>query len=150
MSAKNVSQMHRAKAGEITPEMKIVATKEKVEAEFVRQEVARGRAIIPANVNHLKHRLDPMIIGINFNCKINANLGNSATTSDIQCELNKVDMAIKYHADTVMDLSTGKDLDATREAVIAHSKGPGGHRADLRCFGPRRKSGRHYPSAFLG
>ena len=126
MSAKNVTQMHRAKAGEITPEMKIVATKEKVDAEFVRQEVARGRAIIPANVNHLKHRLDPMIIGINFNCKINANLGNSATTSDIQCELNKVDMAIKYHADTVMDLSTGKDLDATREAVIAHSKVPVG------------------------
>jgi phosphomethylpyrimidine synthase len=88
--------------------MKIVAGKEKLEAEFVRQEVARGRAIIPANVNHLKHRLDPMGIGINFNCKINANLGNSATTSDIQCELNKVDMAIKYHADTVMDLSTGQ------------------------------------------
>ena len=62
MSVKNSSQMHRAKAGEITPEMKIVAVKEKVEAEFVRQEVARGRAIIPANVNHLKHRLDPMII----------------------------------------------------------------------------------------
>ncbi|MBK8871252.1 MAG: phosphomethylpyrimidine synthase ThiC [Elusimicrobia bacterium] len=126
MSSTNVTQMHRAKAGEITPEMKIVAAKEKVDAEFVRQEVARGRAIIPANINHLKHRLDPMIIGINFNCKINANLGNSATTSDIQCELNKVDMAIKYHADTVMDLSTGKDLDATREAVIAHSKVPVG------------------------
>jgi phosphomethylpyrimidine synthase len=126
MSTKNLSQMHRAKAGEITPEMKIVAGKEKLEAEFVRQEVARGRAIIPANVNHLKHHLDPMGIGINFNCKINANLGNSATTSDIQCELNKVDMAIKYHADTVMDLSTGQDLDATREAVIAHSKVPVG------------------------
>jgi phosphomethylpyrimidine synthase len=126
MSGKNVSQMHRAKAGEITPEMTIVAAKEKLEAEFVRQEVARGRAIIPANVNHLKHRLEPMGIGINFNCKINANLGNSATTSDIQCELTKVDMAIKYHADTVMDLSTGKDLDATREAVIAHSTVPVG------------------------
>jgi len=124
--SQNVTQMHRAKAGEITPEMKIIAQKERVEAEFVRQEVARGRAIIPANVNHLKHRLDPMVIGINFNCKLNANLGNSSTTSDIPCELNKVDMAVKYHADTVMDLSTGKDLDATREAIIKHSTVPVG------------------------
>ncbi len=123
---RNVTQMHRAKGGEATPEMKIVAKKERVEVEYVRQEVARGRAIIPANVNHLKHKLDPMIIGRNFNCKINANLGNSATTSDIAGELSKVDMAVKYHADTIMDLSTGKDLDATREAVLRHSTVPVG------------------------
>jgi len=126
MPQKNVTQMHRARAGEVTPEMTLVADKEKVSPEFVRQEVARGRAIIPANVNHLQHRLSPIVIGINFSCKINANLGNSATTSDIPCELNKVDMAVKYHADTVMDLSTGKDLDATRDAVIRHSSVPVG------------------------
>ncbi|MGQ0644463.1 MAG: phosphomethylpyrimidine synthase ThiC [Elusimicrobiota bacterium] len=122
----NVTQMHRARRGEITPEMKFVAQKEKVEPEFVRAEIARGRAIIPANVNHLKHKLEPMIIGMNFTCKINANLGNSATTSSLEEELKKVDMAVKYHADTVMDLSTGANLDETREAVVKHSKVPVG------------------------
>src|SRR5688500_16043879 len=126
-NGKNVSQMHRARQGEITPEMEYVAKKEKVTPEFVRAEVARGRAIIPANVNHLKYRLEPMIIGMNFNCKINANLGNSATTSSLGEELKKVDMAVKYHADTVMDLSTGKDLDETREAIIKHSTVPVGN-----------------------
>jgi phosphomethylpyrimidine synthase len=126
MSNKNVTQMHRARQGEITPEMRAVAEKEKVAPEFVRSEVARGRAIIPANVNHLKHRLQPMVIGINFNCKINANLGNSATTSSLEEEVKKVDMAVKYHADTVMDLSTGENLDGTREAVIRHSPVPVG------------------------
>jgi phosphomethylpyrimidine synthase len=126
MSKKNVTQMHRARQGEITPEMRFVAEREKVDAEFVRAEVARGRAIIPANVNHLKHRLEPMVIGMNFNCKINANLGNSATTSSLDEELRKVDMAVKYHADTVMDLSTGADLDGTREAIIRHSPVPVG------------------------
>ena len=83
MSSKNVTQMHRARQGEITPEMKFVAEREKADPDFVRAEVARGRAIIPANVNHLKHRLEPMVIGMNFNCKINANIGNSATTSGV-------------------------------------------------------------------
>jgi len=123
---KNVTQLHRARAGEITPEMKTVAEKEKVAPEFVRSEIARGRAIIPANVNHLKHRLDPMVVGINFRCKINANLGNSATTSSLEEEVKKVDAAIKYHADTVMDLSTGPQLDETREAVVRHSTVPVG------------------------
>jgi phosphomethylpyrimidine synthase len=124
--ASNVTQMHRARLGEITPEMKFVAGRERVDAEFVRSEVARGRAIIPANVNHLGHRLEPMVIGINFKCKINANLGTSATTSCLDEEILKVDMAVKYHADTVMDLSTGDNLDGIREAVIKHSKVPVG------------------------
>jgi phosphomethylpyrimidine synthase len=122
----NVTQMHRARAGEITPEMKFVAEREKAAPEFVRSEVARGRAIIPANINHLKHRLEPMIIGINFRCKINANLGNSATTSSLDEEVRKVDTAVKFHADTVMDLSTGAQLDETREAVVRHSPVPVG------------------------
>src|SRR5688500_16199195 len=116
--SKNVTQMHRARSGEITPEMEYVAKKEKVTPEFVRSEVARGRAIIPANVNHLKHKLEPMVIGTHFACKINANLGNSATTSSLDEEVKKVDMAVKYHADTIMDLSTGPQLDETREAVV--------------------------------
>ncbi|MBI4395857.1 MAG: phosphomethylpyrimidine synthase ThiC [Elusimicrobia bacterium] len=122
----NVTQMHRAKAGEITPEMRITAEKEKVDPEFVRSEVARGRAIIPANINHVKHRLQPIVIGTNFTCKINANLGNSATTSCLEEEVLKVDVAVNYGADTVMDLSTGKSLDETREAVIKHSTVPVG------------------------
>ena len=123
---KNVTQMHRARAGEITPEMRRVAEKENRDPDFVRQEVARGQAIIPANVNHLKHRLDPMVVGASFSCKINANLGNSATTSSLEEEVAKVDMAVKYHADTVMDLSTGPQLDETREAIVRHSPVPVG------------------------
>jgi len=118
------TQMQRARAGEITPEMQRVAEKEKVTPEFVRDEVARGREIIPANVNHLKHGLDPMIIGINFNCKINANIGNSATTSDYDGELKKLHNAIHYGADTVMDLSTGGELDLIREHMIKNSPVP--------------------------
>ncbi len=122
----NVTQRYRARRGEITPEMRFVAKREKADPEFVRSEVARGRAIIPANVNHLRHRLEPIIIGINFNCKINANIGNSATTSCLKDELRKVDMAVKYHADTVMDLSTGANLDDTRAAIVKHSRVPVG------------------------
>src|SRR5439155_80221 len=105
-------------------EMKRVAGKEKVAPEFVRDEVARGRAIIPANVNHLKYGMDPMIIGINFNCKINANIGNSATTSDLNGELKKLHNAIHYGADTVMDLSTGGDLDMIRDHMVQNSPVP--------------------------
>jgi phosphomethylpyrimidine synthase len=114
MSGKLVTQMQRARAGEITPEMKRVAERENLSPEFIRDEVARGRAIIPANINHLKYKLDPMGIGKNLNCKINANIGNSSTTSNIDVELRKLHNAVHYHADTVMDLSTGGDLDLIR------------------------------------
>ena len=116
--------MQRARAGEITPEMKRVAEREKGTPEFVREEVAKGRAIIPANINHLKFQLDPMIIGINFTCKINANIGNSATTSNLDGELEKLHNSIHYGADTVMDLSTGGDLDLIREHMIKNSPIP--------------------------
>src|ERR1051325_2351020 len=122
-----ITQMQRARAGEITPEMTFVAEKEKVTPEFVRDEVARGRAIIPANVNHFKYvRMEPMIIGINFSCKINANIGNSATTSNLDGELEKLHNSIHYGADTVMDLSTGGDLDKIRETIIKNSPVPVG------------------------
>ena len=132
-----ITQMQRARAGEITPEMIFVAEKEKCTPEFVRDEVARGRAIIPANINHLKHKLEPMIIGTNFNCKINANIGNSATTSEIDTELDKLHRAVHYGADTVMDLSTGGDLDLIRTAMVENSTIPLGtvpiYGALLRC-----------------
>lgn len=122
----NVTQMHRARRGEVTPEMKRVAEREGLDPEFVRREVAEGRAIIPANVEHLKHRLDPMGIGIAFRCKINANIGNSAVTSDLEGELRKLHIAVHYGADTVMDLSTGGNLDEIREAIIEASTVPVG------------------------
>src|SRR5207244_25450 len=115
----NKSQMHYARKGVITEEMDYVAKREKLTPEFVRSEVARGRMIIPANVNHLN--LEPMAIGINSLCKINANIGNSAVTSDIPKEVEKLKMSIKFGSDTVMDLSTGSHLDETREAIIAAS-----------------------------
>src|SRR5687768_6958792 len=121
-----ITQMQRARAGEITPEMKRVAEREKTTEEFVRDEVARGRAIIPANINHLKHALDPMVIGMNFNCKINANIGSSATTSNLDGELEKLHRAVHYGADTVMDLSTGIDIDNIREHIVKNSPVPVG------------------------
>ncbi len=116
------TQMYYAKKGIITPHMQYVAEVENIEPELVRSEIARGRLIIPANVNH-KH-LKPMAIGIASSCKINANIGSSALASDIQGELEKVDVCLKYGADTIMDLSTGGDLDAIRSAVIEHSTVP--------------------------
>ncbi len=116
------TQMYYAKQGIITPDMKAVAKVENIDEELVRSEVARGRMIIPANVNH--RNLKPMAIGIKSLCKINANIGSSALASDIQGEIDKVDVCLKYGADTIMDLSTGGDLDAIREAVIAHSTVP--------------------------
>ena len=116
------TQMYYAKQGIITPDMQYVAKQEKLDPELVRSEIARGRLIIPANVNH-KH-LTPMAIGIAANCKINANIGSSALASDIGGEIEKVDVCLKYGADTIMDLSTGGDLDAIREAVIKHSSVP--------------------------
>jgi phosphomethylpyrimidine synthase len=116
------TQMHYARKGLITGEMEYVAQREKLAPELVRDEVARGRMIIPANINHTS--LEPMCIGIASGCKINANIGNSATTSDIAGELDKLDYAVKFGADTVMDLSTGGDIPEIRKAIIARSPVP--------------------------
>lgn len=120
----NMSQMHWAKRGEITEEMEFIALRENVDPLFVRDEVAIGRAIIPANVNHPE--IEPMIIGRNFLVKINANIGNSAVGSSIEEEVEKLQWATRWGADTVMDLSTGNDIHATREAVIRNSPVPVG------------------------
>ncbi|RXJ79596.1 phosphomethylpyrimidine synthase ThiC [Arcobacter sp. F2176] len=116
------TQMYYAKKGMITPEMEYVAKVEKIEPELVRSEIARGRLIIPANVNH--RHLKPMAIGMASSCKINANIGSSALASDIAGEVEKVDVCLKHGADTIMDLSTGGDLDSIRSAVIEHSTVP--------------------------
>jgi len=116
------TQMHYAKQGIITEEMEYVANIENLSPELVRSEIARGRLIIPANVNHTS--LEPMAIGIAARCKINANIGSSAIASDIQGEVEKIQVSQHYKADTAMDLSTGGDLDEIRKAVIASSKIP--------------------------
>jgi len=116
------TQMHYARKGEITGEMEYVARRERVSPEIVRDEVARGRMIIPANLNH--RNLEPMCIGVASKCKINANIGNSATTSNISEELDKLHYAVKFGADTVMDLSTGGDIPQIRKAIIAESPVP--------------------------
>src|SRR3989337_3070739 len=123
-AGRNVTQMHYARQSVITEEMEYVARREKVEPEFVRAEVARGRAIIPANLHHTS--LEPMVIGMNFTCKINANIGNSAVSSNIDEELKKLHFAIHYGSDTVMDLSTGGDLPPIRPAIIEASPVPAG------------------------
>jgi len=110
---KCVTQMHYAKRGEITKEMEYIALREGLKPEFVRDEVARGRAIIPANVNHPES--EPMTIGRNFLVKINANIGTSAVSSSIDEEVDKMRWATRWGADTVMDLSTGKHIHETRE-----------------------------------
>jgi phosphomethylpyrimidine synthase len=117
-----ITQLHYARRGEITEEMEYVALREGVEAEFVRSEVARGRAIIPANINHPE--LEPMIIGRNFLVKINANIGNSAVSSSIEDEVEKLRWATLWGADTVMDLSTGKQIHETREWILRNSPVP--------------------------
>jgi len=116
------TQMYYARQGIITEEMNYVAELEKLEPELVRSEVARGRMIIPANVNH--ETLEPMAIGIAATCKINANIGSSALASEIDGEVEKIEVSQKYKADTAMDLSTGGDLDEIRKAVIYNSKIP--------------------------
>ncbi|HYR31501.1 MAG TPA: phosphomethylpyrimidine synthase ThiC, partial [Gemmatimonadales bacterium] len=118
------TQMHFARQGTITPEMRRVAEREQLSPELIRDEVARGRLVIPANVNHLAQRLDPMAIGQVASVKINANIGNSAVESNIDQELEKLHHAVHYGADTVMDLSTGGDIDAIREAIVAASPVP--------------------------
>lgn len=116
------TQMHYAKKGIITQEMEYVAKIEDLSPELVRSEVARGRMIIPANINHTS--LEPMAIGIASKCKINANIGSSAIASDVEGEIEKVQVSQHYKADTAMDLSTGGDLDEIRKGVIANSKIP--------------------------
>jgi phosphomethylpyrimidine synthase len=116
------TQMYYARKGIITEEMKYVAKVEDLNEELVRSEVARGRMIIPANVNHIN--LNPMAIGIAAKCKINSNIGSSAVTGDVAGEVEKTEVSIKYGADTLMDLSTGGDLDEIRKAVIANSTIP--------------------------
>ncbi len=117
-----VTQRHYAKRGEITPEMEFIAVREGLPAEFVRSEVARGRAIIPSNINHPE--LEPMIIGRNFLVKINANIGNSAIGSSITEEVDKLRWATLWGADTVMDLSTGKNIHETREWILRNAPVP--------------------------
>jgi phosphomethylpyrimidine synthase len=116
------SQMHFARKGVVTDEMEYVAKREKLSPELVRSEVARGRMVIPANVNHVN--LEPMCIGIASCCKVNANIGNSAVTGDASGELEKLRISMKYGADTVMDLSTGGNIDAIRRAILAASTVP--------------------------
>jgi len=116
------TQIHYARKGMITGEMEYVAKRENLTPEEIRDEVARGRMIIPANINH--RSLEPMCIGVQSTCKINANIGNSATTSNIDEELAKLQYAVKYGADTVMDLSTGGDIPRIRQAIIDASPVP--------------------------
>src|SRR5579872_7151133 len=116
------TQMHYARQGIITQEMEYVAQRESVTGELIRSEVARGRMIIPANINH--PNLEPMCIGVESKCKSNANIGNSATTSNIDEEVEKLRYAVKYGADTLMDLSTGGDIPEIRKAIIAASPIP--------------------------
>jgi phosphomethylpyrimidine synthase len=118
----NVSQMHYARRGDITPEMEFIAVREGLSAELVRDEVARGRAIIPNNINHPES--EPMIIGRNFLVKVNANIGNSAVTSSIEEEVDKLSWSTRWGADTAMDLSTGPDIHTTREWIIRNSPVP--------------------------
>jgi phosphomethylpyrimidine synthase len=141
----NVSQLHLAGQGIVTEEIAHVASREKLPPELVREEVARGRMVIPANVRHPE--LEPLGIGIAATCKINANIGNSAVTSDIQEELHKLSVCLKYGADTVMDLSTGGDIPQIREAILRHSPIPVGtvpiyecltHVKDVADLTPRR------------
>ena len=118
------TQMHYARRGLVTEEMAFVASRERVEPETVRDEVARGRLVIPANVHHAN--LEPMGIGVALSCKVNANIGNSAVTSEVATELRKLSISLKYGADTVMDLSTGGDIDRIRAAIVAASPVPVG------------------------
>src|SRR3954468_15300913 len=120
----NVSQMHFARQGVITDEMAYVARGERIAPELVRDEVAAGRMIIPANINHPE--LEPMGIGVASKCKINSNIGNSAVTSNVDEELKKLHTSVHYGADTVMDLSTGGGIHEIREAILRHSPIPVG------------------------
>ncbi len=117
-----VTQLHYARQGQSTPEMAFIAVREGLDAEMVRAEVAAGRAIIPANINHPES--EPMIIGRGFLVKVNANIGNSAVSSSVEEEVEKLTWATRWGADTVMDLSTGRDIHTTREWIIRNSPVP--------------------------
>jgi phosphomethylpyrimidine synthase len=120
----NVTQLHYARKGIITSEMEYIAIREGMDAEFVRSEIAAGRAIIPTNINHPES--EPMIIGRHFHVKINANIGNSAVASSIEEEVEKMTWATRWGADTIMDLSTGKNIHTTREWIVRNSPVPVG------------------------
>ena len=134
------TQMHYARQGVVTEEMEYVAKREHVTGELIRSEVARGRMIIPANIHHTN--LEPMCIGVASSCKINANIGNSATTSNIDEEVEKLHYAVKYGADTVMDLSTGGDIPRIRQAIIDASPIPVGTVPIYEALGARAARGR--------
>ena len=121
-AGRRVTQLHYARRGDITPEMEFIALREGVPAELVRDEVARGRAIIPANINHPE--AEPMIIGRRFLVKINANLGNSAVSSSVEEEMEKMLWSVRWGADTVMDLSTGANIHETREWMLRNAPVP--------------------------
>ena len=116
------TQIRYAREGIVTPEMEYIGIREGIDPEYVREEIARGRAIIPSNINHPES--EPMIIGRNFLVKVNANIGNSAITSSIEEEVEKMLWATKWGADTVMDLSTGRDIHTTREWILRNSPVP--------------------------
>ncbi|MBD2872563.1 phosphomethylpyrimidine synthase ThiC [Paenibacillus arenilitoris] len=123
-AGRNVTQLHYARKGIVTPEMEYIAIREGMDPEFVRGEIAAGRAIIPANINHPES--EPMIIGRHFHVKINANIGNSAVASSIEEEVEKMTWATRWGADTIMDLSTGKNIHTTREWIVRNSPVPVG------------------------
>ncbi|UPG89592.1 phosphomethylpyrimidine synthase ThiC [Luteibacter aegosomaticola] len=124
MRGANVTQMHYARRGIVTPEMEFIALRENLAPTFIRDEVARGRAIIPSNINHPE--AEPMIIGRHFLTKVNANIGNSAVSSGIAEEVEKLVWATRWGADTIMDLSTGKHIHETREWILRNSPVPVG------------------------
>src|SRR6266851_227217 len=119
-----MTQLEAARQGVITEEMRFVAAREDLDPELIRDEVGRGRMVIPANTVHLTKKLEPMCIGVAAACKINANIGNSAVTGDAAGELEKLHTAVHLGADTVMDLSTGGDIDGIRQALIDASPVP--------------------------
>src|ERR1043166_9699332 len=119
-----MTQLEAARKGIITDEMHYVAKREDLDPELIRAEVARGRMVIPANTVHLTKRLEPMAIGVASKCKINANIGNSAVTGKVDDELEKLHTAVHLGADTVMDLSTGGNIDGIRQAIIDASPVP--------------------------
>src|SRR5436309_6374211 len=119
-----MTQLESARQGVVTGEMEYVSRREDLDAQLIRAEVARGRMVIPANVHHLKKRLEPMAIGVAAACKINANIGNSAVTGTVDDEMEKLHTAVHLGADTVMDLSTGGNIDGIRQALIDASPVP--------------------------
>src|SRR5437660_7947207 len=119
-----MTQLESARKGIITEQMRFVAERDDLAPELIRDEVARGRMVIPANVNHLNKRLEPMCIGVASLCKINANIGNSAVTGTVEDELEKLHTAVHLGSDTVMDLSTGGNIDNIRQAIIDASPVP--------------------------